>query len=225
MDDSKSPAELSQEELDFIRQLCDSAEEELHVLAESATLDAPANASNLLNLLLLSDKIRLQAEVGDFTLIFEPKAEYSPEGHMRQLHLGYPSIVENTDHHRSHRIRQTNGDIRLSESSGKLKNLRVENVSETGIELVSDTPVADIIPGKTVLSFKLRFPNKRWVPCTGTVVRVNRRKKHPTLALRFTKAPPRLHELLRAYVFHNSPELEQGAEAKAPEKPPKTSPR
>lgn len=225
MDNAMSPVELSREELDFIRQLCQSAEEELQTLAEGATIDVPDNASNLLSLLLLSDKIRLQAEVGNYTLVFEPKAGFSDDGQMRQLHLGYPSILENNDHHRSYRIDKTNGDIRLSDTSGKLKNLRVENVSETGLELASDTPTADIVPGETVLSLKLGFPDNRWVPCKGTVVRVNPRKKNPTLALRFLNASPRMQDLLRAYIYTHSPELVQETESPKPRKPPRTSRR
>lgn len=213
MDDNKSPVEISKEELDFIRQLCHSAEEELQELADSAIVDAPDKAVSLLNILLLADNIRLQADVGDFTLTFEPKAEYSSEANTRQLHLGYPSIVEKNDHFRSHRIHKTNGDIRLSETSGRLKNIHLQNVSETGMELASDTPVTDIIPGRTVLSLRLRFPDNSTVSCKASVVRINRRKKKPTLALRFIRAPKKMHDLLRAYIYHHSPELEHGTEA------------
>lgn len=223
MEDNKSPVEISKEELEFIRQLCHSAEEELQELADSAIVDVPDKASNLLNILLLADNIRLQADVGNFTLTFEPKAEYSPESDTRQLHLGYPSIVEKHDHFRSHRINRTNGDIRLSETSGRLKNIHVENVSETGMELASDTPISDIIPGKTVLSLKLRFPDDRWIPCKAAVVRIDHRKNKPTLALRFIKAPKRMHDLLRAYIYHHSPELEHGTEAANPAKPPRAN--
>lgn len=220
MIDDKPPLELSAEELEFIRQLCVSTEEVLHTLAETATIDAPDMALNLLNLLLLADNIRLQAEVGNFTLIFEPKAESSPEAEQRQLHLGYPSIIEKSDNLRSHRIShrldKINGDIRLSETSGRLKNIHLKNISETGMEVVCDTPGSGIVPGKTVLSFKIRFPDDRGLSCQGTVVRVNRRKKKPTLAFRFTRASRRMHDLLKAYIYHHSPEFAQAA---PPDKP------
>jgi hypothetical protein len=207
MQSDKPSVEISQDELDYIRQLFPRAAKELEELAGSATLDVPESASNLLNTLLLADNLRLQADVGDYTLIFEPRTEYSPEDGTRRFHLGYPSIVEKNDHLRSHRVHKISKDIRLSENGRMLPRIHVDNISETGMSLISEAPIPNLVPGKTVLSLQLQFPHERWVPCKATVVRTSRRDRRPRLALRFIRTPRRTHELLREYIYHHSPDL------------------
>lgn len=212
MKDSKSKGTVSDEELDFISNLLHCTIDEFHEIVNNATIDGPEKATNLLNILLLADNIHLQADIGDFTLTFEPHAEHSPEENRRLLHLGYPSIIEKNGHSRSHRVNEINGDIRLVETSKELNNIHIENVSETGVELSCDALISELTPGKTILPLEIKFPGNSLIRCKATVVRINHQNEHPRLALRFINIPKEMHELLRSYIYHHSPELEKNDE-------------
>jgi hypothetical protein len=201
----KPPVEITREELAFIRRLCRRDEEGDEAQPGTAVVESPDSAAGLLQLLSMADKLRVEADVGRFTLIFEPHADTSPQDGKRHFHLGYPSIVEKNGHLRSYRITRTGGDIQLRENGNQLRNVRIEDISETGIGLISENVPPRLQAGRSVLSLQLAFPHEQRAPCKARVVRVRRHGGKTRLALHLISAPRRTHELLRAYVYHHSP--------------------
>lgn len=202
-----SSAHIKQEELDFIRELFPHVAREIDDLEKVVTVSLPEGATDLLYILGHSTNLRLQANVGKYTLVFEPRIDANDNHSVNNFYLDYPSIIETNGHTRNHRVGDNTGDIHIQENGKTLPQTKIENISETGINLVSESPIPDLVPGKTLLSLKLQFPHEHWVTCKARVVRATRRGRHPKFALHFIRTPERAHQLLREYVYHHTPDV------------------
>jgi hypothetical protein len=207
MPGNRQNSKLSQEELDFIKQVLEETQSDLTAMPGRAELDAPAQDPRMLELLQLADDLRLQAEVGDYILIFSPAIEYYPDTNTRQFQLGYPTIVEKTGHARSRRISLSSRDIKIKDKSGQLKKLVIDNISATGIALTVETSKQELKPGKTALTLNIKFPDDDWHECECCVVWVETHNDKTKLALRFNKLDHQLYNQLNSYVYHHSPDI------------------
>jgi hypothetical protein len=208
MSGNRQNSRLSQEELDFIKQVLKETQSDLAAAPGRAELDAPAQDPRMLELLQLADELRLQAEVGDYILIFSPTIQHYPDTNTRQFQLGYPTIVEKTGHSRSRRITLSSKDIKLVDKSCSLKNLVIENISATGLALTAHIDKPELIPGKTALTLSIKFPDEDWHECECCVVWFNKQNGNTRLALRFNKLDQQMYEQLNSYVYHNSPDIQ-----------------
>ena len=208
MSGNRQNSRLSQEELDFIKQVLKETQPDLATTSGRAELDAPAQDPRMLELLQLADELRLHAEVGDYILIFSPTIQHYPDANTRQFQLGYPTIVEKTGHSRSRRITLSSKEIKLVDKSGRLKNLAIENISATGIAVLTDIAESELEPGKTALTLNIKFPDEDWYECECCVVWLEKQDDKTRLALRFNKLDQQMYEQLNSYVYHNSPDIQ-----------------
>jgi len=200
---------LSQEELNFIQKILRDTKSDLVLMPNKAEMDAPAQDPRILELLQMANELRLQADVGDYTLLFYPRVELIQDTNTRQFHLGYPTIVEKTGHSRSRRINLEPEEINIIETKGQLENPTIENISATGIALVTEHSNIELVPGKTLLTLKVRFSNEKWHDCDCSVVWAHKHNKKIKLALRFHKLSQDMYDQLRSYVYHHSPEIQE----------------
>ena len=200
---------LSQEELEFIHQLFTETTFDFELLPLNAREEVFDHEPRLLELLQLANDLRLEARFGNYTLQFSPSIETRPQDGRRHLHLGYPLIIEHNGQERSLRVGTNSEDILIVDESGQLEKAEVSDISATGIALTAESVNRDVVPGKSRLRFRVRFPDKRWFSCEGSVVRMERTDNRPMLALRFTRLSRQMQEELTSYLYHHTPNITQ----------------
>lgn len=201
--------DLSQDELDFIQQVFKDSSTDLLFMPNKAEIDAPAQDPRILELLQMANELRLQADVGDYTLFFYPTVKLMPDTNTRQFHLGYPTIVEKKGHSRSRRIYLEREEINVIETHGQLQNPIIENISSTGIALVTEHTNIKLVPGVTSLTLKVRFSDDEWHNCECSVVWAHKVDGKVKLALRFNKLSAEMYEQVKSYIYHNTPDIQE----------------
>lgn len=204
---NKEP-DLNQEELDFIQQVFKDSKTDLVFMPHKAELDAPAQDPRILELLHMAEELRLQADVGNYTLFFYPTIKLMPDTNTRHFHLGYPTIVEKEGHSRSRRIHLEHEEINVIEAAGQLQNPVIENISSTGIALVTEQTNIELIPGVTQLTLKVMFSDEEWHNCECSVVWAHKMDDKIKLALRFNKLSAEMYEQVKSYIYHNTPDIQ-----------------
>lgn len=197
----KTLTHIEREEIDFINSLFDEAMPELDRLAAGLQLDAANSVIPLEQLLEAADTVHIDMQVGRYVLHFQPRIETERNQQHHYLALGYPHIVELAGTARSGRVEVGDGTLQASDTSGKLHNVAIENISATGMALTADYSGQKVAPETTLLRMRLRFPDKSSSIVQCVVVNGRRSNGKLALGVKFVRVSRKMKERLDAYLY------------------------
>jgi len=196
--------QLDAEELDFLRDLLaePSAGGEPAVADRRLVLDPGSSDAVALMELLGSDRLELSATRGRLLYRFALRVERPPAGFPLALYLEQPRIVELGARPRAARVRPAADEVRVRESSGKLRATGVHDLSATGIALRAHP---EHMPrGGRRVDLQLQLAGSGPLDLHGRVVRVSRGSTDTTertLGIEFEDTDPTTRDVLERYVL------------------------
>ncbi|MFZ5467288.1 MAG: PilZ domain-containing protein [Pseudomonadota bacterium] len=203
--------ELSQEELDYIQQLFDEAtRNEVLPSTEIGLLIRPENLP-LFDTLLNSNSMQLRANLGDLGFVFPVRLHREADGHI-SMQLSMPEFYEIHGKARSWRAPVEGNAVRLIDPSGRLRDIHVLDISQSGLAL-ADNPTEAIPEGERLSGLFLELPHTDApLPVEGTVTRIffGESGTGHRLALSFDNLDEALQEAIKDYLFQRHRELQPG---------------
>ncbi|QIT54341.1 hypothetical protein HC341_03360 [Aquisalimonas sp. 2447] len=196
---------LTAEERRFLRELFrESAAREADAEPRrQLAIEADDGQDELVRRVLESGRARLlldgDGEAMQYTLNVDPA---SLGGETVRLRARYPVLIDRRGRARSLRVRPKQGEVRIRDHSGRLRQPDVVDISTTGVYL-SDATAGGLSSGVHFSVLDLRLPNRESVRVGGRVVRVGRVGAQVGLAVEFDRSDldAESRSALRRYVY------------------------
>lgn len=190
---------LSADELEYLRGLFSGAEGSGTQLVDIG-LHASTENELLLGLLREMDSLRLSADYGDYRFVFPLDLMQEESGF--NLQIRNPRIYDTRGQARSWRAAAQSGDIDVIDCSGRLRQLRVVDISISGISILADAEAPADLLQQPQLTLLIKIPDlPQAVEVSGSVVRHSVSGDRQLLAVKFSRANPDLEEAICAYLL------------------------
>jgi len=195
---------LDDDERKFIEELFAPEHETSKNTPPDMWLAVPDDAQHLQQLLERVDAVYIEMQLRHYTLHFRAMVDVDTESGTHQLRLELTEIIEPQATARGYRLDIGETEIEVTDLSGYLDNLALANISTSGASLIVAGSANKLVPGKTKLRLRIRFPGSRSVTVAGTVVRRKVYNDKSQLALKFSRMNTQTQEQLNAFISEHA---------------------
>jgi len=202
---------LSREELDFIRQLYAESQPEPEPEEEmGGWLRMSEDTAGLLDAFTDSPRIELQAGWKGHRLRFLLKPRTRTDNGELTLEIGVPEILEGEEKSRAWRAPLGDGEMQLQDKSGQLEQLRIVNLSYTGMA-IEQRADASLDISQPLRDLRLVLPGQgEYLRLLGYVVRhAHVGDERVQLGIRFEPLPEDTKDVLGRYILRRHKELQE----------------
>jgi len=169
--------------------------------AARLTIEIPEAAPALVELLRTS-ALHLEAVMANWSLRFKPRLADGGARDEARLVIGYPEIVDREGHARSHRVENPPDEIRLIDDNGRLQDIRVLNISASGMAVRARVDGKLARADQKRLRLRIGIPAVGYRSCDCAVVRIEAEESGEyRLGLRFTRRSKDVLDGLTQYLF------------------------